>query len=169
MSVALLLVECLDTARKLAVPVIHVGVARPLKAGLLDEPRTATAIKSGKVPRQILPLAPGRTEGGFVLTPNADEEVDYKIGVSAFAGTETLLRNLGNPDVIVAGVFTHMAVESTVRHGFDLGFRLHVATPECCAPTRALHEASLSTGSPNFARELADTAAVAEAMRTLKR
>ena len=138
---------------------------------MLDEPRTAAAVKSGKTPRLIMPLGFGSADVEFVLAPRADEEVDHKIGVSAFGGTrtETLLRNLGSTDVIVAGVFTHMAVESTVRHGFDLGFRLHVAAPACCSPTRALHDASLSTGISNFARVLTDTAAVAEAIRTLNR
>ena len=162
--------DILAAARKLAVPIIHVGVVRALKAGALDAPRTAAAAKSGKAPRQILPMAAGSKDVEFVLAPEDGEEIVHKIGVSAFAGTrtETLLRNLGATDVIVAGVFTHMATESTVRQGFDLGFNMHVAAAACCSPSRMLHEASLSVGIPNFARVLPDTASVAEAMRSLK-
>jgi nicotinamidase-related amidase len=154
-------------ARTNGVPVIHVGVARLNVAGILDQPRTQAARKSGKVPRDILPLAAGTKETEFVVAPQAEEELVYKVGVSAFAGTraELIIRNLDARDVFVAGAFTHMVVESTVRSGFDLGFRMHAVAGACCAPARAIHEASLSGGIPNFAQVHADVDAAHAAMR----
>lgn len=154
----------LNIARNAALPVIHVRVIRPLASGALDIPRSETAAKSGKVPRQILPMARDTPDVEFVLPPLRNEEVIEKIGVSAFAGTraESLLRNLSASNVIVAGAFTHMAVESTVRQGFDLGFRMSVVAEACCSPTKALHESSLSTGIANFARILRGATAIAD-------
>lgn len=149
-------------ARRARIPIIHVGVVRPLAPGSLDQPRTSAAAKSGKVPRQVLPMLRGSEDVSFVIRPADDEEVVHKIGVSAFVGTraEALLRNLDARDVFVAGAFTHMVVESTVRHGFDLGFRMTVAADACCSPTKALHDSALSTGIPNFARVLSGVAAL---------
>lgn len=154
-------------ARMDNVPVIHVGVVRTNATGVLDEPRTQAARKSGKVPRDVLPLAAGTKDIEFVVAPQVDEEIVYKIGVSAFAGTraEPIIRNLDARDVFVAGAFTHMVVESTVRSGFDLGFRMHVVASACCAPAKAIHEASLSGSIPNFARVHADVDAARAAMR----
>lgn len=144
----------LDAARSADAMVVHVGVARPRRRGQFDEKRSAGAQKTGKVPRDILPMAQGSAEIAFVLEPEASEEVVYKVGVSAFQGTQldSLLRNAGVRDVIVAGAFTHMVVESTVRQGFDLGYRMHVVEPACCSPVIDLHRSSLSVGIPNFAQ-----------------
>lgn len=144
----------LTAARDAGSLVIHVGVARPNRRGLFDEKRSGAALKTGKAPRDILPLAQGSAETAFVLPPEDSEEVVYKHGVSAFQGTslDGLLRNGGVRDVVVAGAFTHMVVESTVRQGFDLGYRMHVAEPACCSPMVDLHRSALSVGIPNFAQ-----------------
>lgn len=152
----------LETARSADIPIIHVGVARPHRRGLFDDKRSANAAKSGKVPRDILPLAQGSAETEFVLAPLASEEVVYKSGVSGFQGTslDALLRNAGVRDVVVAGAFTHMVVESTVRQGFDLGYRMHVVEEACCAPAMEPHRASLAVGIPNFATVIDVDAAI---------
>jgi len=143
----------LEGARAARVPVIHVGVVRPHARGAFDALRTANAVKSGKPPREVLAMAAGTRDVEFVLSPQAGEETVHKIGVSAFQGTrlDTLLRNGGVSDVVVAGAFTHMVVESTVRQGFDLGYRMTVAEDACCAPVSAPHKNALATGIPNFA------------------
>ena len=146
----------LEAARAAKSMVVHVGVARPHRRGLFDEKRSAAALKTGKAPRDILPLSKGSPETAFVLAPEASEEVVYKSGVSAFQGTQldSLLRNAGIRDVVVAGAFTHMVVESTVRQGFDMGYRMHVAESACCSPVIDLHRSSLTVGIPNFAQVL---------------
>jgi nicotinamidase-related amidase len=160
--------ELLGAARRLRMPVVHVGVIRPHEEGAFDRPRTQAAARSGKVPRQILPMAASSKDVEFVLAPAGQEEVVHKNGVSAFVGTraELLFRNLGADDIFVAGAFTHMVVESTVRHGFDLGLRMHVVADACCSPTKALHEGALATGIPNFAFVLGDSKSAITAWET---
>ncbi|MBS0320777.1 MAG: cysteine hydrolase [Proteobacteria bacterium] len=143
----------LDAARGNGVPVIHVGVVRPHARGQFDTPRTMVARKSGRIPRDVAPLEAGSDDTAFVLVPGPGEEVVHKVGVSAFQGTrlDALLRNAGIHDVVVAGAFTHMVVESTVRQGFDLGYRMTVVTDACCAPVAAAHQAAMTVGIPSFA------------------
>lgn len=155
--------EAVSAARRLIqafhaahVPVMQVGVARQRIRGTFDVPRSAAADRSGRPPRDVLPLQPGTAETEFVITPLPEDEVIHKIGVSAFQGTplDQMLRNTGAKEVIVAGTFTHMAVESTARQGFDLGYHMIVAKDACCAPVSSLHEHTLSATLPNFARVL---------------
>jgi nicotinamidase-related amidase len=143
----------LAAARDGGALVIHVGVTRPRVRGTFDAIRTANARTSGRAPRDMLALAPGTDEVAFAVEPAVDEEVLYKVGVSAFQGTrlDVLLRNAGACDILVAGAFTHMVVESTVRQGFDLGYRMVVIEDACCAPASAPHKAALSVGIPSFA------------------
>jgi nicotinamidase-related amidase len=143
----------LDAARKAGAPVVHVGVVRPARKGFADTPRTQAAIASGKVPRDILPMAAGSEGVQFVLQVESGEDIVHKAGVSAFEGTrlDQLLRSAGVTDVVIGGAFTHMVVESTARQGFDLGYRMVVAKDACCAPKNVLHDNSLATGIPNFA------------------
>jgi nicotinamidase-related amidase len=148
--------------------VLDVGAVRPIHEGEFDRPRMQAALKSGKVPRKVLPMAVGSPDA-----PIEGEEVVHKMGVSAFCGTrvEGRLRNRGAQEVVVAGAFTHMVVERAVGQGFDLGFELHVAAGTCCSPTTALHEASLANGISNFARILGDieaASAVLEAGRKVR-
>jgi len=153
----------LKAARAAGILVVHVGVARPPRRGAFDESRTAMAKKSGKVPRDMLALAAGSPEVEFLLDVAAEEERIYKVGVSAFEGTrlDQVLRNGGIHEVVVGGAFTHMVVESTVRQGFDLGYRMVVAQDACCAPMPPPHNNSLATGIPNFA-VVTDSAVVVE-------
>jgi nicotinamidase-related amidase len=153
----------LQAARNAAALVVHVGVVRSNARGIFDEVRTASAKKAGRAPRDVLALAPGSRESEFMLAPAPGEEIVYKMGVSAFQGTrlDMLLRNTGIRDVIVAGAFTHMVVESTVRQGFDLGYRMIVAADGCCAPAAAPHNNALATGIPNFATVMQSSEAIA--------
>ena len=53
------------------------------------------------------------------------------------------LHNLCVDTVITCGVITNGCVESTVRGGRDLGFKMIVASDCCASWTRELHERSL--------------------------
>ena len=92
-----------------------------------------------------------------------DEEIVHKVGVSAFQATrlDALLRNMGVQDVVVGGAFTHMVVESTVRKGFDLGYRMTVVEDLCCAPAPGPHNAALTVGIPNVAVVMKSAEAIA--------
>jgi nicotinamidase-related amidase len=143
----------LDAARTTSTPVIHVGVVRPQSRGAFDALRSANAQKAGRAPRDVLAMSAGSADVEFVLAPVAGEETVHKVGVSAFEGTrlDALLRNAQIRDVVVAGAFTHMVVESTVRQGFDLGYAMTVVSDACCAPAAGPHDAALKFGIPNFA------------------
>ena len=134
------------SCRKASVPVIHVGVRRPSLRGRLDELRTAVSEATGKAPRDICGLE-SRPDIDFCIDPKAGEDLLYKVGVSAFSGTslDGLLRNLGVRRVLVCGVFTHMAVESTVRAGFDLGYHMYVVEDACGSASTVTHRASLGS------------------------
>jgi biuret amidohydrolase len=152
----------LDAARQAGTLVIHVGVVRPHARGAFDVARSANARKSGRVPRDILALAAASPDVEFVLPPIAGEETVNKIGVSAFHDTrlDSLLRHAAVDEVIVAGAFTHMVVESTVRHGFDLGYRITVIEDACCAPAAAPHQSAINITLPNFAMIVSSAEAV---------
>jgi nicotinamidase-related amidase len=152
-----------NAARAVGLPVIQVGVVRPRARGAYDALRTANAVKVGKAPRDVLSLAAGSDDVAFALAPHPDEEVVHKVGVSAFQSTrlDTLLRNAGVQDVVVGGAFTHMVVESTVRQGFDLGYRMTVVEDLCCAPALGPHNAALAGGIPNFAVVMKSADAIA--------
>ena len=153
----------LAAARAAQALVVHVGVARSLPRTAFDAIRTSVGRKSGKAPRDVLPLAPGSEATHFLVAPRADEEVVIKMGVSAFQGTrlDTLLRSAGVTQVLLAGAFTHMAVESTARQGFDLGYHMLTITDACCAPAQAAHAGSLGVGLPSFSELLSADEAIA--------
>jgi len=150
-------------ARAAGVAVIQVGVVRPRTRGAYDALRSSNAVKAGKAPRDILSLTAGSDDVAFALAPHADEEIVHKVGVSAFQATrlDALLRNMGVQDVVVGGAFTHMVVESTVRQGFDLGYRMTVVEDLCCAPAPGPHNAALTVGIPNFAVVMKSAEAIA--------
>lgn len=145
--------KLVNEARACGVPVMHVGVARLPRRGPYDSPRTDIAHRVGAAPRDMLPLAPGAFEGAFVIEPMEGENVFFKIGVSAFAGTalDLALRSEGVGKVLIAGIHSHMAVESTVRQGFDLGYTMVVARNACAGPSVELHERAFHT-LPFFSR-----------------
>src|SRR5690606_29503182 len=65
--------------------------------------------------------------------------------INAFFGSplEEILRALGASRLLVAGVSTHLAVESTVRHAVDMGFEVHIVANACSGSDPAVHRASL--------------------------
>lgn len=67
--------------------------------------------------------------------------------VSCFHGTalDVVLRGAGVDTIVLAGVATNLAVESTARAGSDLGYRTLIAADACSTTTRTAHEASLES------------------------
>ncbi len=98
------------------------------------------------------------------VVPLGEEATVVKTLPNAFAKTDLheRLQALGKTNLIVAGFMTHMCVSSTVRAGFDLGYRSTVvgaaaATRDLPAaaggivPAESLHEASLAGLADLFA------------------
>ncbi len=134
----------LGRAREAGTPVIH--VMHDGGAGSLYDLRQ----EIGQIAEAVAPLG--------------DETTVVKTLPNAFARTDLhdRLQGLGLKNLIVAGFMTHMCVSSTVRAGFDLGYRTTVvgnatATRDLPKPdggvvaAQSLHEASLAGLSDLFA------------------
>lgn len=112
--------ELLAWARENGVLVVHVKniVTRP-GSPVFAEGSPTTAIVSALAPRDGEPIVVKHLAGGFSRT-----ELDG------------LLRGRGIQTVVVAGIMTHLAVDTTVRDGAVLGYEMVVASDACT--TRAL-------------------------------
>ena len=99
----------LDLARANDVPVIHIVHHTAAGAPVFD-PTGPTA--------EIVPA----------VAPHAGEPVIVKKLANAFAGTDlqTVARDSGRSEMIVAGFMTHNCVSSTVRSAVDHGWRVTV-------------------------------------------
>ena len=128
------------------------------------------------------PDAPGH---GFkaAAAPRADETVIAKSANSAFVGTalEEALDAVGATTLVVCGALTHNSVETTVRHGGNLGYRIFVVADACWAvdkrdlsgrlwPAADVHALSLANMQGEYA-EVVDgaTALRAAAMANVRR
>lgn len=67
------------------------------------------------------------------VAPRAGELVLQKNFPNAFRATrlDTELRSLGVTELVVAGMMTHMCIDTSVRAGFDLGFKIDLAFDAC--------------------------------------
>lgn len=72
------------------------------------------------------------------VRPRADEAVFQKHFPNSFRDTPLLehLRALGVAELVIAGMMTHMCIDSTTRAASDLGFKCSLAHDACA--TRAL-------------------------------
>jgi len=86
------------------------------------------------------PLKVSLPTGAFIVgcEPRAQEIVVVKDVNGAFIGTalEIHLRRAGISRIVVAGFFTNMCVETTVRHGGNLGFDMYLAEDACATTNR---------------------------------
>jgi nicotinamidase-related amidase len=98
------------------------------------------------------------------LEPLVAEPVLLRNRMSAFngSGLDALLRNLGVDTVVVAGVWTNMAVEHTVRDAADHGYRAVLVTDATSSINEEWQHAATSFALTNIAQLLttADVVAV---------
>jgi nicotinamidase-related amidase len=80
------------------------------------------------------------------VAPHDGDVVLTHCRVSCFHGTEldVVLRGAGIDTVVLAGVATNLAVESTARAGADLGYRILVVSDTCSTTSETAHDASLA-------------------------
>jgi len=95
------------------------------------------------------------------LEPRDDEPVLIRNRMSAFngSGLDPILRSLGVTSVVVAGVWTNMAVEHTVRDAADHGYRAILVTDASSSINVDWHHAATSYALVNIA-DLTTTAEV---------
>lgn len=150
----------LEWARRTDTPVIHNRI--------VSYPGRAFGGNNAPIFRMIGPdsLRVGTWGAAAVegLDAEPDEPVLLRTRMSCFNGNglDAMLRNLGVTDVIVAGVWTNMAVEHTVRDAADFGYRPHLVTDATSSLNDEWHQASLSYALLNIA-ELTTTAGVTAA------
>lgn len=81
------------------------------------------------------------------LTPLVDEIIiEGKSGISAFQGTnlDEILTRYGIRHIVLAGLLTHVCIESTVRSAYDQGYVV-TALSDCMASlSQGDHEAALA-------------------------
>lgn len=122
--------------------------------------------------------APSRNSGTLVAGTNGPDIIDelqpvvgdYVIrkggGMSSFGGTmlDLLLRRLRVTKIIVAGVSTHVGVESTIRSAVDLDYDCLVVSDACRSRRVENHEASLLNIATSFG-DVATTLATIDLMQ----
>lgn len=130
--------RALEAARRNKMSIVHCGLRfqngyPELGQGLYGLraviPRVGTFPISGKGSQFVEPFAPHGDE--FV--------VQGRIGGSGFAGSnlDSYLRNQNIANIYLAGFALHVCVESTLRHGHDLGYNVVVLEDACAAFTLA--------------------------------
>ena len=126
------------TARNAGMLVIHVIIA--FRPGHPEVSHRNTVFSRLKASGMML----AGSEGAAIHPAAAAREgepIVVKHRVSPFVGTdlETLLRSNSIDTLVLAGVHTSGVVLSTVRHAFDLDYRL-VVVRDCCAdPDAGVH------------------------------
>ncbi|MGW1563008.1 cysteine hydrolase family protein [Streptomyces sp. NPDC002144] len=133
----------LDLAREHGAMVAYVRAAfRPGHPELIPNSpmfqalRAARALQEGTPGAEIIPD----------LAPQAEEPVVTHTRLSGFQGTalDLMLRARGIVNVVVTGVATNLAVESTARDAVERGYRT-VLVADACAAVAAAHNATLAT------------------------
>jgi len=73
---------------------------------------------------------------------------------SAFFKTklDALLKKEKITHLIICGVMTHLCIDTTVRHGFMLGYRSTIITDACCSKSPAYHRAAIMALRHGFSR-----------------
>jgi nicotinamidase-related amidase len=135
--------EVLGNARRVGIPVVHVRVA--FSSGHPEANPHSPMMRFIREKELLSHDAPGT---GFDprVQPGPGEIVVTKHGVSAFAGTplDQMLRSRGVDTVVLGGLVTHYAIDSTARDAHDRGYRVIVLEDGCASATPARHDASLA-------------------------
>ncbi|MGH3579470.1 MAG: isochorismatase family cysteine hydrolase [Mycobacterium sp.] len=81
------------------------------------------------------------------VAPQDGEVILAHPRVSGFHGTalDVILRGAGIDTIVLMGVATNLAIESTARAGADLGYRTLVVADACSTVSEAAHTASLES------------------------
>lgn len=128
--------RALEAARRHGLPVVHCGLrfqngypelGRGIYGLRAVIPRVGTFPADGKGSQFVEPFVPQSDE--FV--------VQGRVGGSGFAGSnlDAYLRNQNIDTIYLVGFALHVCVESTLRHGHDLGYNVIVLEDACAAFT----------------------------------
>jgi len=135
--------QALDVARRASLLVVHVRVA--FSPGHPEANPHSPMMRLMRDKGLLLEGAPG-TRFDPRVAPKPTEISLTKHTVSAFAGTplDQILRARAIGTVVLGGLVTHYAVDSTARDAHDRGYRVIVLTDGCASATPSRHDASLA-------------------------
>jgi len=131
----------IDKCRSMSIPVIYTFTVH---AGDLDLP----PYKAPKIRTNTAPVCMRGTRGGEfpdkLNKPLPGEPVVTKHGYDAFMDHDlhTILQNRGIKTLIFTGIDTGICVDSTLRHGFHLGYYVVLAENATVASDAARHAAA---------------------------
>lgn len=134
----------LDRSRDAGVKIVYSKAA--FRAGYIDLvanfPLFSTIAASG----DLVDGTPG-TDILDAVAPQPGDAVLTHHRVNCFHGTEldVVLRGSGIDTIVLVGVATNLAVESSARAAADLGYRVVVVSDCCSTISAAVHDASLAT------------------------
>jgi nicotinamidase-related amidase len=156
-------VETVAAARKLGVQIVFVPITfSPDYHELSPEPY---GILKGVVDSQSFRKGSWGAEIVDVLTPEANDiVVEGKRGLCGFATTnlDFILRSRGITDIALGGFLTNCCVESTMRTGYEKGYKM-VTLTDCTATVSAEEQAfAAAKNFPMFSRPLDHRAFLAE-------
>lgn len=71
---------------------------------------------------------------------------------SGFCATplDLILRNKGITNIVISGIATHVAVESTARDAFNMGYTVYTLEDCCTSTTQEIHEWSIENALSFF-------------------
>lgn len=156
--------EVMDSTGMLSNTVTLVDKARAAGVTIMHAPITF-APGYGELTRHPYGILKGVVDGNaFVkgtwgaaivdeLTPaDGDILIEGKRGLDTFASTnlDFILRSKGIETIILAGFLTNCCVESTMRSGYENGYRVITLTDCTAATSPAEHENAISFDYPMF-------------------
>ena len=153
-----------DKARKAGVTIMHAPIT--FAPGYGELTRHPYGILKGVVDGNA--FVKGTWGAAIVddLTPAAgDILIEGKRGLDTFASTnlDFILRSKGIDTIILAGFLTNCCVESTMRSGYENGYRVITLTDCTAATSTAEHDNAIAFDYPMFSEPVA-SAEVAAAL-----
>jgi nicotinamidase-related amidase len=142
--------QILEAGRTRQIPVIYIKVSfageysdAPPKSPLFQMVRKKGILRGGTTGTEIHER----------MRPQPGEMVLNKTCINPFLTTNLQQRlvALGVDTVIVMGLWTNFAVESTVRHASDIGYGVIVVADACGSNTRENHDYTVQNILPMFA------------------
>nr|3KL2_A Chain A, Putative isochorismatase [Streptomyces avermitilis]3KL2_B Chain B, Putative isochorismatase [Streptomyces avermitilis]3KL2_C Chain C, Putative isochorismatase [Streptomyces avermitilis]3KL2_D Chain D, Putative isochorismatase [Streptomyces avermitilis]3KL2_E Chain E, Putative isochorismatase [Streptomyces avermitilis]3KL2_F Chain F, Putative isochorismatase [Streptomyces avermitilis]3KL2_G Chain G, Putative isochorismatase [Streptomyces avermitilis]3KL2_H Chain H, Putative isocho len=144
-------VAVVDAARQAGVPIMHAPIT--FAEGYGELTRHPYGILKGVVDGKA--FVKGTWGAAIVdeLAPvNGDIVIEGKRGLDTFASTnlDFILRSKGVDTIVLGGFLTNCCVESTMRTGYERGFRVITLTDCVAATSQEEHNNAISYDFPMF-------------------
>lgn len=139
----------IDHARKNNIPVVFVRLG--FRSDYQDALSVAPRIEKLKANKAAI-LGTWGTDFPEIIAPREDELVVTKQCVNPFFNTGLMnwLQARGIKRIVIGGVVTNLAVESTARAADDAGLAVTVLEDLCAAPNPQWHEFAVKNTLPLF-------------------